>query len=101
MSAECRSCRAPIQWAMTAQSRRIPLDQTEVDPESRGAQVLFMDRGGILQARPLEQAAEEVARQHAWSISRARHEILTGAVGSVHASHFATCPNSKQHRKSR
>lgn len=71
MSAHCHSCGAPIVWALTEKGKRMPLDA---------------DAG----------ATEGV-----------RYRVVDGdAIRCVdnepgHISHFATCPNSAQHRKTR
>jgi hypothetical protein len=71
--AECRSCGAPITWAITDKRRRIPLD-----PEPNPAGNIRLDL------------------THA-------HILTKGETyyGPRYMSHFATCPNAAQHRKGR
>jgi hypothetical protein len=73
VSAECRSCGAPILWAETTNGKLMPLD---AEPTGKG---LVIERSGISKAN-----ADAVV------FSR-----------DVYVSHFATCPNAAQHRKTR
>lgn len=73
MSAVCSSCGAPIRWALSEKSKRIPLDAAPVED------------GNII----LEDGI-------------ARYITLTDAVPFLlYKSHFATCVNADQHRKRR
>lgn len=71
----CRSCGAPILWAVTDKGRRIPLDP---EPSDDGNQFVYRDVDAKLRA-----TAREPAR-----IASTRH-----------VPHFATCPNARQHRR--
>ena len=74
MTARCRSCDAPIEWAITVKGSRIPLDPGEDDGGN-----IIVDVDGIA------------------------HVVGPGDNGRVprRRSHFATCPNAAQHRKGR
>lgn len=67
----CRSCGAPIIWAITENGKRMPLD---AEPAERPTGVFRLEPSGddLIARRPIEQ---------------------------VYISHFATCPNADQHRK--
>jgi hypothetical protein len=68
--ASCRSCGAPIVWAVTSSGKRMPLD-------ARAAVVFGLD---TTSDPPL---------------------ATRGQGDPLYVSHFATCPNAAQHRKSR
>lgn len=74
MSDRCRSCRAPILWAVTEKGRRIPLDP---EPRADGNLVLHVQAMGS----PLAVFAG------------------SGHVGIRYVSHFATCAHAAQHRR--
>lgn len=68
----CGSCKRPIIWAVTEKGKRIPVD-VETVPEGN---VVLEDRPG--------------------------HAPLARVVGKGRGdriSHFATCPNAKEHRR--
>ena len=75
MAAICSTCKRPIRWALTEEGRRIPLD-----PEPERRMVVLGQRkdptggGGLI---------DQVG---------SRPTFVT---------HFATCPNADQHRKTR
>lgn len=76
----CRSCRAPIVWAITAQGYRMPVNEKPaadgnlaIDPLSKSS--------GFLAARYLKK--DDELRPGEWRGT----------------SHFATCPNAGEHRK--
>jgi len=72
MKAEkCRSCGAPIVWAVSARGKRMPFN---AEPTAAGTWHLE------------ETAPGEVRAAH-------------GPGPDGHVSHFATCPNARQHRK--
>lgn len=67
----CRSCDAPILWAISAKSgRRMPLD---ADTTLDGVRFRIDDHG----------------------------TAVTVTDGPGHASHFSTCPNANTHRRPR
>lgn len=70
---ECRSCGAPITWAITDNGKRIPLD---AEPAPNGNLILV----------------DGVARTP---------RIDDDVPFLQYVSHFATCPNAQQHRRSR
>lgn len=73
----CRSCGAPIRWALTERGRRIPLDpEPYTGPEPSG---LFRLDGRVPTAIAVPPGALEA--------------------GPVYRSHFATCPNAALHRR--
>lgn len=72
---KCRSCGAPIRWALTERSRNIPVDP---DPHPEG-NLRVEDRHGL-------DAAIIVA---------------PGTEPGLYRSHFATCPNAATHRMAR
>jgi len=79
----CRSCDAPVRWAVVAASnKRMPLDP---DPDPEGNVILL--EGGTV--RVLTAAA--LAIRHA----------LPGGPGPLYRSHFSSCVHAAQHRKPR
>ena len=77
----CRSCGAPLLWALTERGRRIPLDRNPV-PD------------GNIEIKETEDGPP---------ISRVVSGQGTLSPGLFPAtrykSHFATCPNAKRHRR--
>lgn len=67
----CRSCGAPIVWAVTAAGKRMPLD----------AEPVYAIGSGVVSLNGDEVAVVERPRP-------------------LYVSHFATCPNADQHRRS-
>ena len=80
-STVCRSCKAPIYWAMNGKTW-LPVDR---DPVAEGPLLLAVrttEKGKILVASPVK-------------------GMFSGAlVGrNRYVSHFSTCPNAKQHSR--
>jgi hypothetical protein len=74
---KCRSCTRPMRWVTTIRGSKMPVD---FDPHEDGNVVVHRDgRADVYQSTPTE--------------------IPGGA--TLHFSHFATCPNADQHRRSR
>jgi hypothetical protein len=75
--ARCRSCGAPILWAVTeASGKRIPLDAEE------------------------DGAAKEVPDGNLLIVdTRAGTPVVRVTAVGQHLSHFATCPQASTHRK--
>lgn len=73
----CKSCRAPIVWATTERGRAIPVD---AEPHADGNLVLVPVDRGVYLARAYQPLFDGKAKRH--------------------RSHFATCPNAPEHRKS-
>jgi hypothetical protein len=71
MTDRCRSCDAPIVWALTEKGARMPLD---AEPTPAGSLVLV----------------DGIAR---------RPQIGEDVPYLQYVSHFATCPNADRHRK--
>jgi hypothetical protein len=80
MSDRCRSCDAPIVWARTANRRAAPMVE---HPE--GEFVLWTD-GGVVSLLRLAVLAEDDPRRN---------------VQKRYRSHFADCPHSSVHRRTR
>jgi hypothetical protein len=81
MSDRCRSCKAPIRWAVTVEHNRpIPLD-ADPHPDGNIRLVAAHDRGGAPRAMVI--AAD------------AREQLA----GELYRSHFATCPFADEHRR--
>jgi hypothetical protein len=73
----CRSCRAEIVWATTGAGKAMPVDAEPVDDGN----VLLDEDDGYLFA----------------TVVSPGQIPLDGS--PLYASHFASCPNSSQHRK--
>lgn len=83
MSSRCRSCNAEILWAETANGKKMPLDAEPVDASEllAGLQVLLKGRGDH---------GEDLVTS----------AVATGLPVPLYRSHFATCPDAAQHRRS-
>lgn len=77
----CRSCGAEIVWARSQLGKRIPLD---AEPTADGNVILRPDGAAIV----LSGAGLAEARAN-----------RSGRVGTLHRSHFATCPQAGEWRK--
>jgi hypothetical protein len=80
MTDHCRSCRAPIRWATTANGRAMPVD---LEPVPDGN--LWLGRGpygAVIASVVPEERREELA-------------------GELYLPHFATCPHAHKHRRRR
>lgn len=85
----CRSCDAPILWAVTEadpgkkrKSQKIPLD---ADPTCPGKALLVFE-GNLEFTRERDGDGNWIVRY-----------VKAGA--GAHVSHFATCPNAREHRR--
>jgi hypothetical protein len=79
----CRSCGAPIRWAVTVNGKRMPVD----DQPTPGGNVSTVPNGagpGLLLA-----------------LVHPPGQTTLDADEPRFTSHFATCPNADQHRKDR
>lgn len=79
MADVCRSCRAPIVWAVTADGKRMPLDAV---PAADGNLAARRMPDGTLQVRVLTADLPDVADSERPAIS-----------------HFASCPDADRHRR--
>ncbi len=76
----CRSCGADVIWVRTERERKMPLDSLPVDSTGRN---LFVLRDHASSEGPLAIAA--------WGLAHTEPHYV---------SHFATCPNADEHRRS-
>jgi hypothetical protein len=76
----CGSCGAPIIWADTRHGRKMPVD---AEPSPNG-NVELRTVGGVV----LATVGDAVLS-------------LPGMAGTMHMSHFATCPHASEWRKGR
>lgn len=79
--ATCRSCGAGIWWTVTADGKKMPVDEEPVT--DGGNVVLALAPDGTLKSRVLKDS-EEAPEGH-----------------RLYKSHFATCPQRDEHRRSR
>lgn len=79
----CRSCKAPVTWALSTSGAAMPLD-TEPSPAGNVLVVPCGEFGISRLAVVLSKGALDRA-------------TVQGAV--LRTSHFATCPDAPQHRK--
>jgi hypothetical protein len=83
----CRSCGAEIEWAITPNGKRIPLDKLPVEDGN----ILVSMRTDLPPLAIAQTQKEiEVLRSQA---------VHTGQPHTLFKSHFATCPNANKHRK--
>lgn len=75
---KCRSCGAPITWALTESGKRMPID---VEPAADG-NLMFLTSVLGVQTPQVMQARDALG-------------------GARYKSHFATCPNAHVHRKAK
>lgn len=76
----CSSCHAPIVWAETTTGKRMPVDQ-KPDHVNGNVEIIAPDDPAL----PLQ------------AIVHRQPPMLPK--GSLHMSHFATCPFAAEHRK--
>ena len=74
MTARCRSCDAPIIWAVTKNDKRMPVD---AEPAENG-NVELVDQGRVKRAIV--------------------HAQPSFGSGPLYLSHFVTCPEAETHR---
>jgi hypothetical protein len=96
----CRSCGAELEWALTAEGHRIPLDKV---PVPDGNIVFDYERPEATEVQPGQAPAVErrlIARVlKAPELARLREESLPGLARKLYKSHFATCPDAARYRK--
>ena len=78
----CRSCDAPIAWGLTAKGKRLPLDPA---PSENGNVAASLSDSGILDVGVPDRRQRDAM-------------LCTGR--PLYLSHFVTCPNAKEWRKS-
>jgi hypothetical protein len=83
----CRSCKAPIVWAVTAKGEKMRVDEQQVLP-GVGNLVLWFEVDGL--GNPVDPPTQRVMTATAEQ----------RASGPVWLSHFATCPRAGAWRKS-
>lgn len=81
--ATCRTCEAPIVWALTAKGKDIPVDEKPVDD---GNLVLVDD------TIETDRGPQKVKR------ARSPDALLEAGLPR-YKSHFATCPDAEEHRR--
>ena len=72
----CKSCKAPIYWAVTVNAKTMPVD---AEPSADGTIGLEFLTGCV----------------------KARVFVHPNGSGKLHLSHFATCPDAGSHRRKR
>jgi hypothetical protein len=85
----CKSCGAPIEWAVTEKGKPMPVDYQRVPTGNIVLSMREQGKPGVAVYRSAEEI-ETLKRQAA-----SRGEVWVG----LFVSHFATCPNAKAHRK--
>jgi hypothetical protein len=78
----CKSCQAPMLWAITTNGKHIPVDAEPVAVNGGGGNIRLTPRPGMA---PLAKVVRNPAD-------------LFG-VREVYRSHFATCPHADRHRQ--
>lgn len=84
---ECRSCHAPVIWAVTKKGKREPVDAAPVE---NGNIVLFDDRLG-----PDEQGRAQILAHHLGKNSGGAMDLGE----DKYVSHWFTCPHAKDWRR--
>lgn len=79
MSDTCTSCHAPVLWCETTKGKRMPVDKA---PDFVDGNVEVVDQG---EGRPL--------------LAVVHRQRPMAPRGTLHQSHFATCPHADQHRR--
>lgn len=82
----CRSCRAPIVWALTSKGRLMPIDADPVD----GGNISLVEITTMQDWEPRLMAVVHPERQAS---------LLDD--GEQHVAHFTTCPQADEHRRPR
>lgn len=99
MSDRCRSCNAEVLWAKTVPAgASMPLDVREVAAGTKGALVVIYGASDRAFAYGPAELAERLAKKNGYSLARAEQLVATDY--PWHLSHFSTCPNADQHRRS-
>ena len=80
----CRSCNAPLEWGVTDNGRRIPLD-LGLWPDGRLVVVGRRNGSALVVSLSLDQMT--------------RLRSSAGAELQLRRSHFQTCPNADEHRR--
>lgn len=80
----CRSCKALIEWAVTDNGRKMPLD---LGWHADGRLVVVGRKGGDPLVVSLN--GDQLLRLH----------VADGVELALRRSHFATCPDADQHRR--
>lgn len=81
---ECRSCKRLIVWVKTSRGKSMPCD---ISPDPAGTFYLF-------------RKSDRIEAEHVNSHSdRAQNAFARG--DKKYTSHFSTCPNADEHRRSR
>ncbi len=83
---ECRSCHAPVIWAVTKKGKREPVDAV---PVPNGNIVLIEDR-----LPPDEQGRAQILSHHLGKNAGGAMDLGE----DKHVSHYATCPHAKEWR---
>lgn len=91
MTSNCRSCDAPIRWAITTNGRRIPLDAAS-HPEGNLVIVDDVATRGWFRFDP----TVHLVPKDQLDGFRQKHPDEP-----LYRSHFATCPNADTHRRNR
>lgn len=76
----CRSCQAPIIWAITERARHIPID---ADPAADGGTIQLVYRG------PSQEPLANILKVNKLGVQNLR------------VAHFASCPNADRYRTGR
>lgn len=79
MADRCRSCKAPVRWAITATGRLMPLN---LEPDDNGEWAIAK--------------ADRAGTPRVIYVPPARREDYAG---SLYVPHWATCPYAEQHRE--
>lgn len=90
MAAECKSCRRPIFWVRTTSGAKMPIDTVG----ALNGTIVIVDKYDPANPQADSRGNTKTAEVH--NPGDPRHAGLQRYV-----SHFATCPNAKQHRRTR
>ena len=82
--ARCKSCGKEIRWIKTAAGKNMPVDAEEITyrKNGKGKSIIVTKNGEVHAANIVPNGTPD-------------------ATGVGYISHFATCPNADQHRKSK
>lgn len=91
----CRSCGAPIFFAITRTGKRIPMDAGAV----QGGRFQIVERAGIDDSGDVNTLTTELHAVYINAHDLHMFEQKHGRSPIAYVSHFSTCPHGRSHRR--